>query len=312
MSGKRPHDDERIAGEAAEFIVGGEEPQAADDQKLVAWLTESPRHVAEYMRMNALWEALGDPSLAMPAPATRPRNRNYWWTAAAAALVLVVAAAWWVAGRQNVHSTAVGEVTSFQLSDRSVVFLNAASRLSVDYSDAQRRVVLHAGEAVFDVAPDPERPFIVVSGSTRVTALGTSFAVARRSDQTTVTLIEGRVVVKPGAVDRGTVTLSPGQSLTMERSGTTKMATVDPRQVAPWRERRLIFESEPLAEVAAAFNRFNRTSVDIDDPALRELRISGVFAANDPESLLAYLRTLDGVDVQIRSDGSAVVRMRGR
>jgi transmembrane sensor len=311
MSGKRPHDDQDIAEAAADFVVNGEEPEGADDQKLVAWLTESPRNVAEYMRMNALWEALADPNLET-GNAQRPSRNRHWWVAAAAAMVLAVSVAWWLNARPHVHSTAVGEVTSFALADRSVVFLNAASRIAVDYSDTQRRIVLHAGEAVFDVAPDRERPFIVVSGSTRVTALGTTFAVARRTDQTTVTLIEGRVVVRAREADRDTVALSPGQSLTADSAGTTKMATVDPQQVAPWRLRKLIFESEPLREVAAAFNRFNRTSIAIDDPALRELRISGVFAANDPESLLAYLRTLDRVAVEIRSDGSAVVRLRGR
>ena len=324
MNRKPPHPDETIAEKAAELIVDGEEPASAGDQQLVGWLAESPRNVAEYMRMSSLWEVLADPALDLGAPPARaPRKRHVWWAAAAALLVLVLGLGWWVNTRPDVHRTALGEVTSFPLADRSVVFLNAASQLSVHYSDAQRRIVLHSGEALFEVAPDAERPFIVVCGSTRVTAVGTKFAVGRRSGKTTVTLIEGSVVVtgpltmSPGTTaavsskrpdGRATVALTPGQRLTMESSGVTNVATVDPGQVAPWRHRRLVFESEPLADVATAFNRFNQPPLRIEGEALRELRISGVFAANDPESLLAYLRTIDGVDVQIETDGSATVR----
>jgi transmembrane sensor len=321
MSRKPPQPDETIADEAAEFIVNGEEPETADEQQLVAWLSDSPRHVGEYMRMSALWEVLADPRLDLAAPAGRAVSRRAWWAAAAAAVIgLALGTTWWISTRPEVHRTTVGEVTSFPLPDRSVVFLNADSRISVHYSDAQRRVVLHSGEAVFEVASDAERPFVVVCGATRVTAVGTKFAVGRRSGQTTVTLIEGKIVVAgPLAIapahtrlgeGRSTVALAPGQQLTTEDSGLTTITTVDLRQVAPWRHRRLVFDSEPLAEVAAAFNRFNQTPVRIEGEALRELRISGVFAANDPDSLLAYLRTLDGVEVRIEPDGSATVRRR--
>jgi transmembrane sensor len=242
--------------------------------------------------------------------------------AAAAAFVLVCASAWWFVARPEVHRTAVGEVKSFSLPDRSVVFLNAESRLSVHYSDTVRRVVLHSGEAVFEVASDVERPFVVACGTTIVTALGTKFAVSRRSEQTVVTLIEGHVVVagqrnvsgnqaplrpaRPGG--RATVALTPGERLTVNDTGGSAVTRLDPAQVAPWRHRRLVFESERLADVAAAFNRFNEPLIHVDGEALRELRISGVFDANDPESLLTFLRTRDGVEVVINSDGSATVR----
>jgi transmembrane sensor len=324
---RRPSDiDEKIAAEAAQFIVNGEESEPGDEQQLVGWLADSPQHVAEYMRMSALWDALADPRLEVKTPATgNALSRRAWWAAAAALLVLTFGVTWWASTRPKSYETVVGQVTSFPLADRSVVFLNADSRISVHYSDTQRRIILHSGEAVFEVAPDVERPFVVVCGATRVTAVGTKFAVGRRPGETTVTLIEGKVMVAgqlqvaPGGEDEPavaqrrlgsptTVALTPGQRLTMRDSGKASVATVDSNQVAPWRHRRLVFDSEPLSAVAADFNRFNKPQLRIESESLRDLRISGVFSANDPESLLAYLRTLDGVEVHVEAGGSATVR----
>lgn len=321
MSRTPRNPDDPIAAKAADFVLDGEEAQPADEQQLVGWLAESPQHVGEYMRMSALWETLADPSLDLDVrPVARPRRIHRAWWAAAAMIVLAIGAASWLTTRPETHHTALGEVTSFPLADRSVVFLNADSRLSVHYTDTQRRIVLHSGEAVFEVASDVERPFVVICGATRVTAVGTKFAVGRRAGETIVTLIEGRVVVageleiaQPAPVPEtrlgtaATVTLTPGQQVTVRESGAATVATVDPLQVAPWRHRRLVFDSEPLAEVAAEFNRFNQPPLRIEGEALRDLRISGVFSANDPESLLAYLRTLDGIDVRIDADGGATV-----
>ena len=325
---RRPPVPEEIAEEAAAFVVDDEDA-STDPKELGAWLASSPQHAAEYLQMSALWEALADPrtDLGAASVSRRPPRRRLWIAAAAATCLLLIGTAWWLATRREIHRTDVGQVTSFPLADRSVVFLNADSRISVHYSDTQRRVVLHSGEAVFEVASDVERPFIVVSGTTRVTAVGTKFAVGRRSGETTVTLIEGRVVVAgPLRVadgttdapalpptrtgDRATVALTPGQQLTVKESGIATVAMLDARQVAPWRHRRLVFDSERLADVAAAFNRFNQPPITIEGEALRELRISGVFAANDPESLLAFLRTNDGIEIERNADGSTTVRRR--
>ena len=309
---RRPPVPEEIAEEAAAFVVDDEDA-STNPKELGAWLASSPQHVGEYLQMSALWEALADPrtDLGAASVSRRAPRRSHWIAAAAATCLLIIGAAWWLATRPEVHRTDVGQVTSFLLADRSVVFLNADSRISVHYSDTQRRVVLHSGEAVFEVASDVERPFIVVCGTMRVTAVGTKFAVGRRSGETTVTLIEGRVVVAGPlrvADDRASVSLTPGQHLTVKESGIATVATLDARQVAPWRHRRLVFDSERLADVTAAFNRFNQPPILIEGDALRELRISGVFAANDPDSLLAFLRTIEGVEIETNADGSTNVR----
>jgi transmembrane sensor len=73
------------------------------------------------------------------------------------------------------------------------------------------------------------------------------------------------------------------------------------QQAAAWLQQKIAFEQRSLGEVADEFNRYVSIPIEIDDPALRSLLISGVFDAKDIESFVAFLQTLDGVRVE-RSD----------
>lgn len=315
---------------AAELVVEGESPSRDTDGRLLRWLSQSPEHVAEYLRTSLLWEALADPELIGLEDRRRSRSaaRSRRRVAAALAAGLILAAGWiaWRARGRVTYRTAVGEVASYQLEDRSVVFLNAASELSLDYTRELRRVVLSSGEASFEVAEDPRRPFVVECGATRVTAVGTEFVVRRVAAVTTVTVLAGRVLVEgefdlPPGLDpvgstagpsgRRTLPLGPKQRLAVEDSHRAQLTTVETLEAVSWRQRRLIFDSERLEEVAAEFNRFNAQAIVIEDPSLRELRISGVFEANDPESLLAFLEGSQGAVVEAGADGTTRVRRSG-
>ncbi len=315
---------------AAELVVEGEAPSRETDGRLLRWLSESPEHVAEYLRTSLVWEALADPTLIGLEHPRRSRSsaRRRRQAAAALAAGLILAAGWiaWRARGQVTYRTAVGEVASYQLEDRSVIFLNAASELSLDYTRALRRVVLSSGEASFEVAEDPHRPFVVECGATRVTAVGTEFVVRRVADVTTVTVLAGQVVVEgefdlppgddpvdstAGPSERRALPLGPKQRLAVEDSRRARLTTVETFEAVSWRQRRLIFDSERLEEVAAEFNRFNAQAIVIEDAGLRELRISGVFEANDPQSLLAFLEGSQGAVVEAGADGTTRVRRPG-
>jgi transmembrane sensor len=134
------------------------------------------------------------------APAKRagrsPRQRRRFLAAASCALILVIASAvWWKAKRYPTYATDIGERRSLTLADGSTVDLNARSTLRIEFSDAERRVELLDGQALFQVAKDKDRPFIVVSGNATVRAVGTQFDVYRKVGGTTVTVLEGRVAV---------------------------------------------------------------------------------------------------------------------
>jgi transmembrane sensor len=167
-----------------------------------------------------------------------------------------------------------------------------------------------------------------------VVVLGTQFVVRRTAEETAVTVIDGRVTVEsdmeivpapapdePGGTFKSapstavaaptasrTFQLAARQRLRLDASGNAELTTIAPdEKPAAWRQRRLVFSSERLEDVAAEFNRFNVDAIHIEDPHLRDLRIGGVFDAGDPGSLLAFLEGLDGVVVRTGGDGIHIV-----
>jgi transmembrane sensor len=126
----------------------------------------------------------------------RPRVLRRFLIAASCALVLVIAGAvWWQSTRYPLFATDIGERRSITLPDGSTVDLNARSKLRLEFTKDERRVELLDGQALFQVAKDKNRPFIVASGDATVRAVGTQFDVDRKAGGTTVTVIEGRVAV---------------------------------------------------------------------------------------------------------------------
>jgi transmembrane sensor len=131
---------------------------------------------------------------------SRPRLRRPFFAAASVAFALVIAGAvWWQVQRYPLYATDIGERRSITLADGSTVDLNACSQLRVEFTNSERRVELLDGQALFQVAKDKARPFIVHSGAATVRAVGTQFDVYRRDSGTTITVLEGRVAVYSGA-----------------------------------------------------------------------------------------------------------------
>lgn len=200
-----------------------------------------------------------------------------------------------------------GEQQSYRLADDSVLHLNTDSAATVRYTQAQRLVILTSGEAAFEVTHEPNRVFRVLAGPAEVVDLGTRFDVRRTPPATVVTVMAGRVAVEvsgspaPGQVPSlRSVQLSINQQLSVEDGkppGTP--ATVDAERTSAWLHRQIVFEREPLERVAAEFNRYSSTPIEITAPELRDLEVSGVFSTDDIEEFLAFLRSLEGVRVDV-------------
>lgn len=245
---------------------------------------------------------------------------------AAVAAVLAVIVFGWLGIAMNFYpkqyETAVGEQRAFDLPDGSVIHLNTKSRVRVAFSAEARDVYLDEGQGIFKVKRDPARPFRVHAGQAVIQAIGTQFDVYRRADRTNVAVIEGSVQVIPhSSGDRsGAATLADlpertkiaaGEAVSIIADGqVTPPAPIDVAEVSAWQQRRLIFRRQTLEEIATAFNRYNRTrQIRVEGEALQTRRFSGVFDADDPESLLTYLAT-DSRLVFDRVGDDLVIRLR--
>jgi transmembrane sensor len=205
-----------------------------------------------------------------------------------------------------------GEQLSRRLPDDSVLHLNTDSAVTIRYGKTERLVTLTSGQADFEVAHDPERAFRVFAGSAEVVAIGTKFDVRLEHDATVVTVVEGRVTVGPSPMLEKLgphtsqnhaprfVQLGADQQIKVaEGVWPATPATVDAQRATAWLRRQIVFDQEPLERVAAEFNRYAPKPIEIATPALRILQISGVFATDDTEAFIAFLRSLKGVRVEV-------------
>jgi transmembrane sensor len=205
-----------------------------------------------------------------------------------------------------------GEQLSRRLADGSVIHLNTDSAVNIHYGKTERRVMLTSGQAEFEVTHELDRAFRVIAGSAEVVDLGTKFDVRLEHDSTVVTVVEGRVAVGPSLTSEkpGTnssqnhpsrfVQLSADQQISVTAGAwpVTPVA-VDAHNTTAWLRREIVFDHEPLERVAAEYNRYTAKPIEIATPALRNLQITGVFATDDPDAFIAFLRSLKGVRVEV-------------
>lgn len=260
-----------------------------------------------------------------PHVAPGGNTRSLRWLTAAAALAAIATLSlgllsMWrarpvapapIAGTPTLHfETRHGEQLTRRLADNSVLHLNTDSAVTIQFGEAERLVMLTSGQAEFEVTHDPARAFRVVTGSAEVIAIGTQFDVRLRDDSTVVTVIEGRVAVGPtpmlgnGGANRSDashyVQVAADQQIRVTAADWPATPTpVDTQRTTAWLHREIVFDHEPLERVAAEFNRYAPKPIEIVTPALKKLKISGAFATDDTDALIAFLRTLKGLRVEV-------------
>jgi transmembrane sensor len=322
---------------------------------LALWLAESPEHRAAYEEIDRTWADLKslahDPQiLALRHEAalrlTRRTSRSIrplTWVAAAVILV-VLGTTFTMLGTRltsdrspvamlldvlRTHSdgryaTATGERLTVILEDGSQLTLNTQTELKVAFTRAERTVHLIHGQALFEVAKDPTRPFVVMAHNRRFIAVGTAFDVRLDGAQINVTMVEGTVRVErtaklsvtenappsamPGAAvsaQSGTahteldtlanappaVTITAGEQLTVDSESQDRVRPSDPERVTSWRRGQVIFDNTRLADAVAEINRYSDTKIELTDPALADLRLSGGFATGHPAVFVEAITT---------------------
>jgi len=340
-------DEPSLSARAADWYarVRAGQMSEVDAARFRAWLASNPAHRREFEELDQLWTDLSaiegdaDVQAELAAPASPGRRSAVGWALAASVLLAIVAAAFWARMPAGTHYvTRVGEQRTVPLEDGSVVTLNTASEVRVNYTATARNIELVGGQATFEVARDAARPFVVRAGPGHVKAVGTVFDVYKTADNVVVTLIEGKVAVlpevgaplpraQPGVPESGAeptdadpgawpigqtegIVLTAGQQLTYTRTAVSEPVPADIRRVLAWRARKLDFADTPLAAAIVEANRYSRVKIALRAPELETVRISGVFEAGKNDLFAEGLESFLGLRAQ-RVGDDLIVLTRG-
>ncbi len=314
-----------VALQAADWMLELQD-RGVGEQRLAAWqawLAEDPRHRQAFDRLQTVqecidalpklpWPSAMQLAAEMPQPA---RVTNKPRLALAASVVVLLTGTVLYVGTDLMPSgahnraieTTVGELRRVPLSDGSTLTAGGHSRLTVQFAATRREIRLEQGEAFFEVASDPVRPFVVHAGDTTVRALGTAFNVRRTGTHTVIAVAQGLVEARSPA---GVTQLMAGQQLRLGPQLPPKTITMASTAVASWREGQRQYRAEPLADVIADLARYSTRRISIEDEAIGELAVTGTVFERDIDKWLNSLES--ALPVEVRTDTDGTVRIEAR
>lgn len=347
MSRTAPRPNQQVLEEASAWFVTfrGQDVSGSAARDFQDWLKRSPEHIRAYLEIAAVYadipapEQMHTPAELIAAAKASPEinvvslrpagmqprevvgtSRQLAKRVMLAASVLICAfLGAWLYTERNTYATGIGEQRSITMEDGSIIELNARSKVRVVFDEHKRDVQLLEGQALFRVAKDHARPFVVNAGTTSVRAVGTQFDVNRRSKGTTVTVLEGRVAVlsAPQASGQGAMTeptasvitandgeilLVSGEQMTVTPTDVRKSKSPDLAAATAWTQHLLVFDGTALSEVLEEFSRHSTRRIVVDSPELAALKISGQYTSTNPDSLLRFLSLQEGVTVREVND----------
>lgn len=317
MNNNTPRDE--LLETAADWCDRLEALTPAERRERDAWIAADPEHARVYdaMRRTVLDVALLDAAESLRSMESRKTqfHPHAWLTHVFAAkvswsvLVGVAAVVWAVIvvrpqspapakALPQMLATVTGERSSVVLIDKSVVYLNADTRIAVTYSDHARLLKLARGEAIFQVTKDKGRPFRVVTNIATVTAVGTRFGVDRVGDAVEVRVYEGTVDIAGSGADHRAI--SRGQWLLLDPKRGVSGGTFSPEAYPNWRTGWLEADRMPLAYVIARLNRYTNDKIEIADRSLVDVELSGRFRLDNTDGTLQQISALLDVEADKR------------
>ena len=320
----------QIERQAADWLAlqAGSNWSATDQAELTRWLEASTANKVAYIRLEAAWnqanrlKALGVTARPQRTTPRKVRHRPAWnrfrAVSLAAGVMLVMTLG--VIGYLRLPSgssfqTTVGALTAVPMSDGSKVTLNTDSQVRIAVTEHERRINLGRGEAFFEVAKDPTRPFVVVAGRCRVVAVGTQFSVWREADEVRVAVTEGRVRIEPGEAVTGsndpTTEVAAGSIAHAGDAGVLveHRRPGEVEETLGWRRGFLFFHDLPLSEAVAEFNRYNQSKIVFGNPDIAGIRISGSFRSTNVSGFVHLLQ--EGFSITVEQRGEQITLSGG-
>lgn len=371
---------EALRETAASWYDRLDRDKVSDETKtaFALWLAESPEHLAAFQELDRTWYTLKSVAHAPQILALRhetalrltrrtsSRIRPLMWATAVVAIILGLSLVGWstiLTGDpgsfrklldvfhthgDGPYSTRTGERLTVTLKDGSQLTLDTQTELEVAFTQAERVVHIARGQALFEVAKDHGRPFVVTAYNRRFVAVGTAFDVRLDGAQINVTMIEGTVRVERATDARATADPTPvatpaatrstgsnqkasiahtesdppanptpvvtiltaGEQLTVDNESEDHVRPADPERVISWSRGRVIFENTRLADAVAEINRYSDTKIKLTDPALADLRLSGGFSTGRPTVFVEAITTYYPIQIAKADDHAIILTAR--
>lgn len=335
-----PFDAAHLDHEAAAWLIKRDRGfTPAEQDEFFEWLAADPRHGECFSRHQETWRELNGLAEWRPEHSAEPnpdllarpvRGPRVWFrrprramilAAVAAAACLAVVFSLVLPSRPVPAPVAIATCEQRTLEDGTVIELNRGAEIKVAYTAGERRVTLVRGEALFTVAKNPARPFIVDAAGVAVRAIGTAFNVRLQQGQVEVLVTEGLVTVDhpvtapAGATTPAAAASVPSAFVAAGQHAVVSLAANDPvpqvTEVTPaqaadllaWQPRLLDFDSAALALVVDAFNRHNRDlRLVLADPALSAIPIVASIRSDNVEGFVRLLEQTAGIRAERRGD----------
>lgn len=262
------------------------------------WLNSDPLHRQAWQRIEAINQKLLGVPGSLVEPLMRSAEPSRRQLLGSLCVIAGAGSLGWLGYRSDVwqdwradYRTAIGERRRFELADSSSLILNTHSAVQVEFSDTQRQLYLRSGEIIVSTAKDSlaaSRPFRVKTRHGMIEALGTRFSVRVEDDHTQVAVLDKTVAITPLAATGQRKLLNAGEHLSFDRSMWQEPSANTVGTVS-WEQGSLIALDMPLGELLDELGRY-RPGVLRCDPALKMLKISGVFPLNDTDQALTALQ----------------------
>jgi transmembrane sensor len=286
--------------------------------QLETWLAQDTRRRGALLRAEAAWAMLD--RLAVPtgdevAPMPRregPRRGGVSRRAligAGGAIAAAAALGFVVPWSRNRYQTTVGEIRRLPLPDGSTAAINTATQIEAHMASDARNISLAYGEAWFQVAKDPRRPFTVRAGSIFVKAVGTAFSVYRKTASAEVLVTEGAVEAWVDGARGAGVRLTAGESALISDDAAVSKDPIQPSkidQALAWRSGMIDLAGMTLSDAVTQFNRYNRRHLVIADQSLANEEFFGIFRIDDAEGFANAVHQSLGAKVSF-ADRSVIV-----
>jgi transmembrane sensor len=301
--------------EAAAWLarLRADDRSPADERAFQAWLATDASHIAAFEAINAMWDAAGGMVHARPRRTPSLRRRAVL-AGLGTFVVMGTAFSAWENAYAGVYETDVGEQKHVALDDGTQIFLDTDTRIRVRFDAALRSVELERGRANFRVAPDVKRPFVVRAAGQEIVASRTTFDVRRDGDRISVVLIAGKAALRSAAAQRAKTPdiLTPGERAVAMAGDVVKHDKPNLTPLLAWQTGQAIFENEKLADAAAEMNRYTTMKLEVGDPTIAGLRMSGVYRVGDNAAFARSVAALLPVTLEFFSDRVELVRDMSR